>query len=44
MRTKFDSLYFAVSLVIVFSLLYARGFGAFPRLEIEGTFNSGFMM
>lgn len=44
MRTKFDSLYFAVSLVIVFSLLYARGFGAFTRLEIEETFNSGFMM
>ena len=41
---KKQSIYWMVSLLSLLSVLMLRGNGAFSRLEIEETFNSGFMM
>jgi hypothetical protein len=36
--------YFLLSTSVLLGILFFRGFGAFSRVEIEETFNSGFMM
>ena len=44
MSKKRQSTYWLVSAFLFFCVLMLRGNGAFSRLEIEETFNSGFMM
>jgi len=41
---KSKAAYFVLSLIVLFGILFYRGVGAFSRVEIEETFNSGFMM
>ena len=44
LSSKGQVIYWIVSLLSLFLVLLSRGKGAFSRLEIEETFNSGFMM
>ena len=44
MSKKRQLIYWLVSAFLLFYVLMLRGNGAFSRLEIEETFNSGFMM